>query len=413
MNTSEFFKRLSGNRRTWRTALALLFLLPVLLVLPHARSLVVRNAVITSYLGDIKSPINGRIEHINFPPGSLAKAHVPAIVIHNDRISRGNLAQLEARHQAAELEVDRMRASLERVHAMAASRHTDLEEIVEAIAADLNRQLQQADNEAHAREADLQSASSALQRAQALNQQKLLSEAAVEIAEAAYENALAARSGNRLTRKRLAQQLEEIRRDVFQIDLPDGVLFTRQLVQQLDLEVIQLERQLRASEAELQSLGAEYTAAATAFERASVADVEVQAGSGIWNVYTTAGTWTTEGSTLLSVVNCERLLVDIAVDDATLELIEPGQGVRVRLFGTFNYLAGEVVLVRGSAGLGDLPVLAAEVQDRGYRNGRVLARLDPSQPAGKPGQSCAIGRTAYAEFEDINLFQMLFYPLFR
>jgi hypothetical protein len=43
----------------------------------------------------------------------------------------------------------------------------------------------------------------------------------------------------------------------------------------------------------------------------------------------------------------------------------------------------------------------------------VLARLGPSELASKPGSSCGIGRTAYAEFEDLNLFEILILPLFR
>jgi hypothetical protein len=43
----------------------------------------------------------------------------------------------------------------------------------------------------------------------------------------------------------------------------------------------------------------------------------------------------------------------------------------------------------------------------------VLAKLDPSDLVDKQGSSCGIGRTAYAEFEDLNLFELLVLPLFR
>jgi multidrug efflux pump subunit AcrA (membrane-fusion protein) len=413
LNSAQFFSYLTGNRWLWRSTLALLFLLPILVVLPHARSLVVRNAVVTAYLGHINAPINGRIESINSPAGSAAQQGVPAMIIQNDRISRGHLARLEARHQSAELEVEQMHASLDRVRTLTNIRHTDQEEFVAAIGAELTLQLQQAEKALPAREAELAEATAGLQRAQTLQASCQLSPAELESAQADHEGALAALSANQLQRERLAQQLKEIHKGVFQIGVPDGVLLTRQLVQQLDLEMIQLERQLRASETELLALRAEHDAAALGFERASRAEIDLEPGATVWSVYASTGAWTSAGAAIMSVVNCDRLMVDIAVDDATLELIAPGQKVRVRLFGTYEYIAGEVVLVRGSAGLGDTPVLAAEVPDRGYRKGRVLARLDASTRANQAAQSCAIGRTAYAEFEDISVLETILYPLFR
>jgi hypothetical protein len=189
---------------------------------------------------------------------------------------------------------------------------------------------------------------------------------------------------------------------------------TRQAAQELNLEVMQLERELERSQANFQGTMAEFNVARAAFREQSASDVLLPAGKNIWRVHASAGTWTTEGTHLISFVDCSALMLDIAVDDATLELIEPGSEVRLRLFGSFRYHSAKVILVRGSAALDTDPrVLAAEVQNRGARKGRVLARLDPSELSDKPSASCGIGRTAYAEFEDLNLFQLLILPLFR
>jgi multidrug resistance efflux pump len=413
MDTARFINYLTGNRWLWRSTLALLLLLPIVLVLPHTRSLVVRNAVVTAYLAHINAPINGQVERINSPPGSAAQLGVPAMVIHNERVSRGHLAQLEVRVQSAAQEVEHMRASLERVRRLTGIRHTDQEEFVTAIRQELTLQLQQAQSTLPALESELAAAQAGLQRAQALQSRDMQSAADLEQAQAAYDRAVAELSGNQRQRERLTLQLEEINKGVFQIPVPDGVLLTRTLAQQLDIEMIQVERQLRASEADLLALSEERDAVALHFQRASTAAIELMPGSTVWSVYASTGAWTSAGMPVMSVVNCQQLMVDIAVDDATLELIEQGQRVRVRLFGTFEYLDAEVVLVRGSAGLGDMPVLAAEVQDRGYRKGRVLASLDHPPRSAGPGQSCAIGRTAYAEFEGLNLLELLVYPLFR
>lgn len=405
--------RLSQHPRAWRAFLLLAFLLPVLLVLPHARSLVVRNAVITAYLGDIRAPITGRIEAIPLPPGAVSREGEPAMTLRNDRVSRSALARLEARVKEAERAAMQIRDRLVSMRALAAARRLEQDAFVEAVALDLSRKAQQAEDETPAREAELKAASSALQRARSVHDQGLLAPAELETAQAEYERAQAAASANQLDRERLDQQLREIRHGVFQIDIPDGVLLTRQMAQQLDLEVIQIERQALESETEWKSLQAEYEAALTAFQRLSDATIDLPAGLTVWNVYVTRSAWVNEGSLLLSVVDCSNVMADIAIDDATLELIQPGQKVNLRLFGSFDYHSASVVLVRGSAGLGDAPVLAAEVNPRGDRMGRVLVKLDQPPRENLGGQSCDIGRTAYAEFEDISVLQTILFPLFR
>ena len=95
VNVSEYLIRLTQDPRAWRVFLVLVFTVPVLLVLPHARSLVVRNAVITAYLGDIRAPIDGRIEEIHQPPGTLVREGETAMTLRNDRFSRSQLARLE------------------------------------------------------------------------------------------------------------------------------------------------------------------------------------------------------------------------------------------------------------------------------------------------------------------------------
>ncbi len=413
MDAAQILKILTSNRRAWRTLLVLVFVLPVLLVLPHARSLIVRNAVITAYLGEIKAPINGRIEEIALTPGTRSKAGELAMSIRNQRISRTELARLEVQRRESALAAEQARAELDTVKAMAAARDAERDAFVQAVNQDLTKKLQMAQSDAPARVAELKAAKRDLERARTLIDKKLASPADLEAADAAYQAAVAAKSANELMRERLQQQLAEIQHGVFQIDVPDGVLLTRQMAQQVDLEVVHLTQALNDREAAASSAAAEYQAADRAYRNASGADIELAPGLTLWNVYATQGSWVTEGTTVMSVVDCSRLMADIAVDDATLELIKPGQKVRLRLFGTFEYHSATVMLVRGSAGLSDTPVLATAIADRGDRKGRVLARVDDSALAGMPGSSCGIGRTAYAEFEGISLLQTFLYPLFR
>lgn len=413
-NPIELVRRLVGNRRAWRLTVAGVIVIPILFVLPHARSLVVRNAVTTAYLSALRAPISGQIEDITVSAGSVTIEGQPLVTIRNDLVDGSRVARLEVLQSRAEREVRQLEAQLGDLQAVADRRNQEYLSNISSAAQDLASQLRIVTDRVRASESALREAEGNRARIRRLYDSDLLSISDVETAEATYENAVAQHSANELERTRLAERLAEIELGVFQVNVPEGVLLTRQAAQDLDLEVMRLQRELERSGADLEATMAEAEAARAAHRKLTRGDVSLPAGKKVWRVHATAGTWTTAGHTLMTFVDCSALMVDIAVDDATLELIEPGSDVRVRLFGSFEYRAAKVILVRGSAALAsDSPVLAAEVEGRGARNGRVLARLDPSDLSGKTTSSCGIGRTAYAEFEDLNLFELLILPLFR
>lgn len=410
----EYLKGLMRNDRMWRWFLVALFTVPVLLVLPHARSLIVRNAVTTAQILELNAPISGSVTALAASAGSVAKAGKPVVSLFNEKEDSSRVARLEALKTYSESEVARLTQQLELVTSVAQARRAEMFAYTEAVNLDVARQLQTARDRSVALKSALREAESNLERVSSLHESGLLSRSDLEAADAAYESAQADFSGNQLEISRLEQQLEEIRKSVFQVNVPDGALLTRQSVQDLDLEVLRLEQALGESRGRLAATTAELERAERAFAKASSAEMMLPEGRVVWSVYTAPGAWVSEGSPLLSFVDCSRLMLDIAVDDATLELIEPGMKVNVRLFGSFEYREGTVALVRGSSALkSDRLVYAAQVENRGQRKGRVLARIDAPDLADQPGESCGIGRTAYAEFEDINLFEMILLPLFR
>lgn len=407
-------KRLMGSKRGWRLFLIAAFTIPILLVLPHARSLIVRNAVTTAHLAKLNAPISGRVIEVGVSSGTVAENGLIAVSIRNDKIDSSRVARLEALVAEGQAEVERLESHLQSVTGLAEARREEMYAYTEAVDQDVRSRLQAARDRSAALQSALREAEGNLERVKRLFADGLLSRSDLETAESIYESALADASANQLEITRAEQQLSEIRHSVFQVNAPDGALLTRQSVQELDIEVMRLEQALGDSRARLRATAAELERANDALQKASVADVQVPAGRVVWNVHTALGAWANEGSQLLSFVDCSSLMFDIAVDDATLELIEPGMQVNLRLFGSFDYRTATVILVRGSSALGsDEPVLAAEVENRGNRKGRVLASLNDPDPPDSPGQSCGIGRTAYAEFEDINLLEMVLYPLFR
>lgn len=410
----DYLKRLMRSEKRWRYFLVLIFVVPIIFVLPHARSLVIRNAVTTAYLSKLNAPISGRVVNIGVRAGTVAQADQVGVSIRNEKVDRSRVARLQALKEDNEAEVARLEAHLNSTRSLAEARREEMYAYTEAASQDVTSRLREVNDRSSALQSARKEAESNLERVRKLQTDGLLSQSDLESAESIYQAALADLSANQQERGRLERQLQEIQQSVFNINAPDGALLTRQSVQELDIEVMRLEQALGDSRARMRASEAELESALEAYRNASMADVEVPAGTVVWNTHTALGAWANEGSPILSFVDCSSLLLDVAVDDATLELIEPGMEVNLRLFGSFAHHKGKVILVRGSSALkSDQPVLAAEVENRGNRKGRVLAQLDSSSLIDTPAESCGIGRTAYAEFEGINMFEMVLYPLFR
>ena len=161
----QYLKPLMRSERGWKIFLALAFTIPIILVLPHARSFVVRNAVTTTYLSNLNAPISGQVTDIEVFPGAVSQAGTAVVSIHNDRVDESRLARLRVINAEGQAQVERVRK---------------------------------------------------------LFADGLLSQADLETSEAIYESAMADFSGIELERKRLEQQLSKISQAVFQVDTPDG-----------------------------------------------------------------------------------------------------------------------------------------------------------------------------------------------
>ena len=413
MNISVLLQRMTANPRLWRAFLAAIFLIPLILVLPHLRSLVVRNAVVTAYIKDVRSPIAGDVGAIVLQPGDVSQAGQIVMSINNPRLNRSSIARLEITVEAAEQQFIKLQESLSRVQSLSDAREADLAAYADATQQALEIEWDILTDRMSASEAKLKAAESTLRRSVKLHKDDLLSNADLELSESDYYGALADLSQNQLDIDRLEQQLREIKRGVFLNTIPDGALQAQNQVQALELELLKLNKGLRMAEAEYRATMAEFTEARRAFQHMENAGIELPPNMTIWEVLVASGAHVVEGGHVLSYVDCSDLMVDIAVDDATLELLQPGQGVRIRLFGSFHYTTGKIYQIRGSAGLKDMNALAAKVLDRAPRDGRVLAKLDASPLASHPQKSCDIGRTTYAEFDGIGLLETILYPLFR
>ena len=385
MQLVDTLRRLRERPRLWRALVVSAFLIPVLLVLPNARSLVVRNAVVTAYLSDFRAPIDGQVKAIYVPPGGTPEPGQAVVELENSRVDQSRVARLRVESESTVAEVEQAQRALVQLRELAELRASQVAEYDRAIERDLKALEDQLHKQQTALDASLAEAESTLARVRRLLESGLSSAADLEIAVANFENARTQQLNNREAIRRLELQWDELQQGVYQIDFPDGALFTRQMQQNLRLQLLQAEQALHSAQAERKAKAAELEHAQLALEQQRSAVITLPQPKSVFDIYTSQGAWVEKGSRLLSAVDCSRLLVDVELDDALLQLVEPGQQLEVRVFGSLKRRSATVILVRGSAALSDTPVLAADVDERG----------------------------AYAEFEDIGLFTLMFYPLVR
>jgi multidrug resistance efflux pump len=413
MSVRLLLTRLTANRKVWRLALAILLVVPLLIVAPHLRSLVVRNAVVTAYFKALRAPINGDVVAVTVSPGERVAGRTAAMRIANPRVDGSRVARLQAVRDETARQVAAEEAAIADIRRKIDAKQTELGRYVGSLFDELETKKEVLTERSEAYDSSVKEADNALKRARRLVKRKNMSRADLDAAEAKFHDAKADRIENTLELRRLSKQLGDLGQGVFQTDVPDGALQAQFLSQQLELELVRQDRELGQMKTELMAVEAELASAKKALHSETEAVISVPPDMTVWHTDVTLGSSVTKGTKLLSYVDCSSLLLDIAVDDATLELIRPGQAVRVHIFGRPGSIDGVVRLVRGSAALADSDDLAATVPDRGIRDGRVLASLDDSTLAADTGRTCGIGRAAYADFEGIGFFESVFLPLVR
>jgi hypothetical protein len=133
----------------------------------------------------------------------------------------------------------------------------------------------------------------------------------------------------------------------------------------------------------------------------------------VWEGHKSAGSSIAAGVELLSYLSCEGRFVEAAIDDSTVELLQPDHPVTVHLYGSSLTLQGHIRLVYGSAGeISAQRGLAAHLGELGGNDAVVLIEVEPATPEARKYRLCDIGRTAYVEFDGIGLLDPLLNRIF-
>lgn len=403
---------LSKKWVTWALIL-LILLLPTPAVVKYLQAFIVRNAVVTAFAYQVRAPIDGVVETLDVRPGDVPGS-APVLVVRNHRLPLADIGGLKSRC----VEKQKYYAALEDELVSLETRLRESRNRLAGYRTVLQKDLAQTLAILKAREAGekarLEEAAQTLERTLSLTRTSAATQEAADRAEARFQEARARLSVTRLEQARITHRRQMLRQHLFPPDISDGPLQEQGRINDLENAILDCRRRMQVVETDLAADAGRVQALRQDLETKSTrAEVTLPDTAVIWDVNGRAGMEVAKGDQILSYIDRSRLMVDVAVDDATLHLIRPDHPVRIRLFGSGRFIDGRVMQVMGSAARMPAHRFAASVKDKSPRDGHVLVRIDDPELYRSVEKFCGIGRTTYAEFEGIGLLEQYFGTFLR
>ena len=391
------------HRRYRILAAVLVVLVPLLGLAPYLRSMVSRNAVVTAFTYTARAPISGRLIRVPSRGGEIIANGKNAAVVEDPRADDELVTELRSRNDAQRDLLTALDAQRELLHdlearqsekqrAYRAALDQDTEDVIETIRLDLEGS-----------EALLVELRNDAARAKQLHADGVIPTSVLESETSAYETLEKKRAAQEAEIERLRTHRREIADGRLLANVIDGAVQVDESIERLRLELLSIERARLQAAADLDSMTERLGRAETRFENVQRAPVEVPDGVMVWQVALMEGQFVEAGAPVFTFVDCRSLLLDMRLDDSVLGLVDAGDEMRFRLFGSLDWHDAAVAMVRGSGAVMG-PESLATVTSRNLRDGQVLARIPPGALAEDADGFCGIGRRSFAKLRGIGLF---------
>ena len=402
-----------NNKWVALVLIGLIVLLPVPSMVKYLQTFIVRNAVVTAYRYEVRAPIDGVVKTLDARPGDIP-GEGPALILRNSRLPLADIDGLEARC----LEKKKYHASLQKELSVLETRLDEsqgrLTQYRDMLKKDLFQSLEILKAREEGQEARLKETAQKRMRAISLVQTSVVAQEDADRIEADFLEAEARLKATRLGRKQIEHRRQMLQHNLLPPDLSDGALQVQNRINNLQMDILDCRRRMHGVKTDIAADEGRLQALREDFEQKSArAAVVLPDTAVIWDVDVRIGMEVAKGDRILSYIDRGRLMVDVAIDDATIALIHPDHPVRIRLFGSGRFINGKVMKVLGSAAHWPEKHLAAGVKRKAVRDGRVLVRIEDRQLYDDVQRFCGVGRTAYAEFEGIGLIEQYFGAFLR
>ena len=397
---------LPPRRRRWFYALAIAgFLLYAAWILgPYVRSIIVRDAAVTTWSQVATTPIDGTVHFAEHSPGGTVGPDELIATVRNEHASRqaveearGNVVRAEARIAELELQLeeikslDEERQSIKALYAETFRDQLDVRILNLEQRVEIARSLLALVSQIAERKSTLV--------AKGVGSPNDADEAQLRVRQAAFDLAsLEAELAFAKVRREAADH------GVFSMDEGDDPGWAQGARMELKIEKKATRLQLREAMADLENEKVRLASAEADLERLSQASITAPPGSIVWSEHVASGTAVLQGEAVVEWLDCGILLVDVPVSDVEVALLQIGQPAVVLLEGESTERAARVIQVRGAASTLGRDDLVALAKGRGEGTAQALLELVGE---GATFASCPVGRAAFVDFPDIGLLDVI------
>jgi CRP-like cAMP-binding protein len=406
--TERTVRRLHRQRWIRRAGLAvaglLLLVYTALAVTPYLRSVLIRDAVVTTWINTATAPIAGNLVSPPTPVGRVVGADGHVVDIRNDHRDDGTVARAMADTGEAERLIAERERHLRHLRELDAEWRERSLRYAEFFRKKLELAAEKERVELALLEARLALARAEHERMERLRQKGNAALAAAEDAEAALIDLQLLRAAHEKRLADLDVGLQGSERGAYMAADGKEADWAYRGRDQLGLEIARAERELGDARAALENARASVRAAREALGRQATAAVFAPPGSVVWSVLAGAGAAVNAGEPIARWIDCGVVLVDKPMSDLEVALLREDMEARVMLDGEREARAGHVLLARGNASTVGHDDLAAVADRSAGGKGQVVLEL-----ATRPSDSgrCWIGRAAFVDFPEIRLVDVI------
>jgi multidrug resistance efflux pump len=371
---------------------------------PYLRSIIVRDAAVTTWLNWSASPIAGTIERLPVAVGQSIGPDGVIARIENPHLSRHVAEEHAIRIDLARARVRELEAFLEEIQLLDRERSDLKSQYADTFRAQLSAEIASLERKikVYANRLDLMRKIAARKTTLAgkgLVSEIVADEDAIRVSDLEFD---LAELRERLDQSRIRRKAAD--GGVFIDSNGEDPAWVRGSRMELKLEKKRARLELRQAQAELSKAETDVEAAQEDLERLSEATVRAPPGSIVWSEPVARGAAVASGQTVATWLDCSVLMIDVPLADAEVSLIKPGMAAEVILEGETETRRADVLLTRGSGstlGKEDLAAVA-----KGRRDGVAQVLLDFSRESGN-FEECPVGRAAYVDFLDIGLIEVI------
>ena len=409
MSLSNVYRRLNSRSYSKRSILANgvvlsasfgLIVASVKLLQTRVNTIVSRDAVINGALLDIKAVEDGIISSALTTTGASISQNEYIFEIENQRVSGLTIQEIKTVLYEQQAELRRANAQLAEHLRLRESLLNDYRIQAQLASLDANAQIDEANAELLAVQAEYDLAQQTYERMEYLANEGAISATELDTAQAtrnqaeAAVNQLVARVQSMATRRDAVQRNLFLTRGRSDSD-PDirlqetelAIADQRQLIQALEETIIGVEAELIAAErdAELQQ------------------NIPVKAPTNgvVWRTMGREGQYVEAGDPLMQMLDCNQRWVDVLVDERSMRRIQPGTRATLKLHGTKDRVFhGEVSTIR--SGIGRLAAgedVAIPLRSNLPRQTQVRVELEAPTNVNSADNFCYVGYTGRVEFE--------------